>query len=147
MKKLIIPSIIIVVLGVFITVTYFLFFKTDKITCSSNTNDDFRTTKEIIEVYYKKNSVKKIIQETNHNFVDAESKNTFKSFLDDAYDNISNMKYTDTSKKDEGLLYETKVKINVDKLNDTELNSLSISSDLKELQDILGSNGFECKMK
>lgn len=122
-------------------------FKNDKMYCTSNEEDDFRTTKETIEVYYAKNKVRKVVQKTKHTFNDKESLNVFKEYLDDAVENMRDTKHVKTSKNNNNLLYETTVKINVNRLDDKELINLHVSSNLEDLKNILRDEGFECKLE
>lgn len=134
----VVAIILIILSGIFL-------FKNDKIYCTSNGKDDFRTTNEIVEIYYQKNIVKKIVQKTEHTFNNKESLNVFKEYLDESVENMKDTNHVNVSKNNDNLLYETTTKINVTKLDEKELISLHVSNNLEDLKNILISNGFECK--
>lgn len=136
-----------IVIVILISLVIAFLFKDDKLHCTSNEKDDFRTTNEIIEVYYTKKNVNKIIQKTKHTFNNKESLNVFKEYLDNSVENIKNNKHVSTSKNNNNLIYETTVKINVNRLDDKELINLHVSRNLEDLKSILSTNGFECKLE
>ena len=140
----IISGIVIVVLIVLV-VTFLL--KKDKIYCTSNEKDDFKTTNEIIEVYYTKNTVTSVVQKTKHVFNNKESLNVFKEYLDTAVENIKDKKHVRSSKNNSNLIYETSIKINVKKIDEKELINLHISNNLEDYKNILINKGFECKLE
>lgn len=141
-KQYLLLGIIILIIILIIT---FILLKNDKMTCVSKVLDDLRTTNEVIDIYYKGNEVKKIVQEVNHEFNDIEAKNIFNDYLDNTYNNLKDNKYIKISKNEDELTYKVISNIKVSKLKDEELTSLQISNNLKELQSILEDNGFECK--
>lgn len=141
-KQYLLLGIIILIIILIIT---FILLKNDKMTCVSKVLDDLRTTNEVIDIYYKGNEVKKIVQDVNHEFNDIEAKNIFNDFLDNTYNNLKDNKYIKISKNEDELTYKVISNIKVSKLKDEELASLQISNNLKELQSILEDKGFECK--
>ncbi|MDD4706571.1 MAG: hypothetical protein PHS24_05135 [Bacilli bacterium] len=134
-----------IIILIIILIITFILLKNDKMTCVSKALDDLRTTNEKIDIYYKGNGVKKIVQEVNHEFNDIEAKNIFNDYLDNTYNNLKDNKYIKISKNEDELAYKVISNIKVSKLKDEELTSLQISNNFKELQSILEDKGFECK--
>ena len=134
-------------LGILFFLIASLLLKKDKMSCASNEKDEFKTTNEIIEVYYTKNTVTSVVQKTKHIFNNKESLNVFKEYLDTAVENIKDKKHVRTSKNNDNLIYETSIKINVKKIDEKELINLHISNNLEDYKNILINKGFECKLE
>lgn len=138
-----------IILGIVVIILMILggmsLFKNDKLSCTSNAKDDYRTTNDTIEIYYQKNVVKKVVQTTKHVFNNRESLNVFKEYLDESVESIRDTSHVSVSKNNDNLLYETTTKINVTKLDEKELINLHVSNNLEDLKSILTANGFECK--
>lgn len=143
-KIIIITSSLVVTIGL-IALIYFIFFNTKTLTCTSNIQDNYRTSKMEFKISYIRNKVTNIIQTSNHKFSSEESMDLYKDFLDDTYDKFKGKKNIIVTRNINELEYNIALEIKIKKINEEEAMSIDVSKKLDNMKEILSNSKFTCE--
>ena len=130
---------------IIIVVCYIYFIKTSKMSCRSDVQDNFRTSKNEFVIKYRKNKVVSVKEVSEHTFKNKQTMDIYKEFLDKSYNDLKDNKYIDMKRDIKDLNYTIVIDVKVNKLNNNKLASLELTKDLKELKQTLSRNKFSCE--